>query len=121
MFCAEIFGRDDKTFTFSGTTVNNFKDVDKVLFVLKWPSHFVVVSSSEINHNMSVPEEKHYCAGIIQLIHGVEVRHFVNVDHIKYSKLLNCFSTFYEDFVNLHAGFLCVSAKSNAYYFVFFR
>jgi hypothetical protein len=70
---------------------------------------------------MSVSEEKHYGARIIQLIHGVEVRHFVYVDHVKDSKLLNCFSTFYKDFINLHAGFLCVSAKSNAYYFVFFR
>jgi len=64
---------------------------------------------------MSVPPKEHDCTRIVELIHGVEVRHFFYVHQINYSKKSNLFAYFEKSFVHLHALRIHISSKSNNY------
>lgn len=70
------FWRNYKTPPFPCSTVHNFNNVNELLLVVHGPVDLVVVSSTQINHDMLIPEEKHDSAWVIQLIHGIEIRDF---------------------------------------------
>lgn len=46
-----------------------------LLLVVEGPRDLVVVSGAEIDHDVLVSEKEHHGAGVVQLVHIVEVRH----------------------------------------------
>ncbi|PWA34507.1 hypothetical protein CTI12_AA618410 [Artemisia annua] len=54
-----IFGSNDQITTLPSSTVDCFKNVDELLFVLHFLVDLVVFTSTKINHDMFVPEEEH--------------------------------------------------------------
>lgn len=68
IFGTVVFWRNYKTSPFPGTTINSFNNVNHFLFVFQSPVDLVVVTSSQINHDMFVSEEKHDGARIVQFI-----------------------------------------------------
>lgn len=46
-----------------------------LLLVVKCPRYLVVVTGAEIDHDVLVSEEEHHRAGVIELVHIVEVGH----------------------------------------------
>ena len=43
------------------------------MLVVEGPGDFVIVSCAEINHDVLVSEKEHHGAGVVQLVHVVEV------------------------------------------------
>jgi len=69
--------------------VHNVDDVDELLLVIHGPVDFIVVASAKVNLDLLVAEEEHDGAGVIQLIHVVEVRHFGDIDKVDDSEVLH--------------------------------
>ena len=46
-----------------------------LLLVVEGPRDLVVVTRAEVDHDVLVAEEEHDGAGVVQLVHVVEVRH----------------------------------------------
>ena len=46
------------------------------------PVEVIVVTRSKITHHVFVPEEEHNGHGIVQLVHGLEVRNFIDVTDV---------------------------------------
>lgn len=82
VFCRIIFGGYDETTAFTGPSIYRLDDVDHFLFILNCPVDLVVVTCSQIYHNMLIPEEKHGSAGIVQLVPNKENE--FNIKHIKF-------------------------------------
>ncbi|KAJ0895683.1 hypothetical protein HanPSC8_Chr09g0403331 [Helianthus annuus] len=55
-----IFGCNYQPTSLPGPTVDSFNNVYELLFVLHGPVDLIVVTSTEINHDMFVPEKEHY-------------------------------------------------------------
>lgn len=47
----------------------------RLLLVVEGPGDLVVVTGAEIDHDVLVSEEEHHGAGVVQLVHVVEVGH----------------------------------------------
>ena len=83
-----IFGSDDETTSLPGSTVDGLNNVDELLLVLESPVDLVVVTGSEINHDVLVPEEEHHRGRVVELVHGVEIRHLRYVHQVYHRKVL---------------------------------
>ena len=59
VFCRIILWRHHQTSSFSCSSVNSFNNVYHLLLVLHRPVDLVVVTSSQINHDVFVPEKEH--------------------------------------------------------------
>lgn len=91
-----IFGTDHQTATFPRAAEDSLQNIDELLFILKNPvqlhkdvsdgyhemdeqcwsqSHLVIVTSAKVDHHVLIAEEEHDSAGIVQLIHDVEIGH----------------------------------------------
>lgn len=70
---AVILRTDYQTSALLCTPEHRLKDVDELLLVVQHPVQFVVVSGTEIAHDVFVAEEEHDCAGVVQLVHCVEI------------------------------------------------
>ena len=47
----------------------------RLLLVVERPGDLVVVARAQVDHDVLVAEEEHHRAGVVQLVHVVEVRH----------------------------------------------
>ena len=65
---------------------------------------------------MSVTEEKHDRAGIIEFIHSVEIGHLRDVYEVYSGKLTHLLSHLVQSFINLHAGGVPVVAEADDYH-----
>ena len=72
-----------------GATVDGLEDIDHLLLVEQLPIYLVIVSRSEITHHVFVSEEEHDCAGIVQLVHLVEVGHLFDVANVDDGEVLD--------------------------------
>jgi hypothetical protein len=59
------------------------------LLVLHGPVDLVVVACAQIDHDVLVAEEEHDGAGIVQLVHLVEVRHLGDVHQVDHTEVLH--------------------------------
>lgn len=84
-----ILGTNNQTEALSGSPKNHFNYVNHFLFVGQGPVDFVVVSSAQINHDVTIPKKEHSGAIVIKLIHLVKVLHLVYVHHVKNSEVFN--------------------------------
>ncbi len=73
VFGGIVLGRDDKTAALSCAAVDGLDDVDQLLLVLHRPVDLVVVAGAQIDHDVSVAEEEHDGARVVQFVHLVEV------------------------------------------------
>ena len=89
VLCRVVLRGDDKTLTFTCASIDDFEYVNQLLFIIQSPYHFIVVSSSEVDHDVSVSEEEHDRACVIQFVHCVEVGHLTDVDDVEYGKFLD--------------------------------
>lgn len=70
---AVILRTDHQASALLSAPEHRLKDVDELLLVVQHPVQFVVVSGAEIAHDVFVAEEEHDCAGVVQLVHCVEI------------------------------------------------
>ena len=68
---------------------------------------------------MSVTEEKHDCAGIIEFIHGVEVGHLRDVHEVYSGELTHLLCHLVQSFIDLHAGGVPVVAEADDHHSFF--
>ena len=54
-----IFGCHNKSFSLSGSPVNYFTDINKVLWLFEHPVDFIIVASAGIDHDMFVSVKEH--------------------------------------------------------------
>lgn len=116
-----IFGRYDKTTALRGSAVNSFNDVNQLLFVIHCPVYLVVITSSEINHDMFVTIEEHDGARIVQLVHLVEVRDLGDIYEVDDCEVLHFLCNRVEGLVHRHTLMVPVVAKANHDDTVLFR
>ena len=86
VLCRVVLRRYHKTTALARSRVHNLHDVDEFLFIVHGPVDLVVIARSQVNHDVLISEEKHYCARIIKLIHRVEIGNLVDVHTVKYGK-----------------------------------
>lgn len=60
---------------------------------------------------MFVAEEEHGRAGVVQLVHLVEIGHFGDIDQVNDGKVLDLFGDRVEEFVHLHAGWVPIGSE----------
>jgi len=109
-----IFGTDDQTLALACPSVNTFKNVNKFLFIFQSPCHLVVVSSAEVDHDVSVSKKEHHCHLVVQFVHCIEVWYLDNIDYIKNRKVLHHFSCFYKNLIHLHTQRVCIVTEADA-------
>ena len=119
MFGWVVFWRDNQPFPLSCSSVNHFKYIYHILLAGQRPVHLIVISCSKVNHNMSISEEKHSGARIIELIHCVEVWNLCYINKVNNCEVADFLCTFIQNFILLHAGWIPVMAKPNADYSIF--
>ena len=112
VFRRVVFRRNDKPAAFPRASIDGLNDVNHLEFVVKRPIDLIVVARAEIDHYVLVPEEKHDSTGVVELVHGVEIGHFRDVDHINRSKILHVLRNAAQHFVHLHARRVVVMAKA---------
>ena len=115
-----VLRRDDKTLSFTRSSVHNLQYVYQLLLVIQSPNHLIIVSSSEVYHDVSISEEEHDCARIIQFVHCVEVGHLRDVNDVEHGKFLDGLRALDEDLIILHACLVGIVTESDAHDSVFF-
>lgn len=128
MPCAIVLRADYQTSALLGAPEHSLKDVDELLLIVQHPVQFVVVSGTEIAHYVLVAEEEHDGAGVVQLVHGVEIRDLrllracsfsqlgssgetdlVNVTKVNGGEVLDAVGYLVEHFILSHAVLIAVS------------
>jgi len=84
-----ILGRDHETASFGSPSVYRFNYVDKLLLIIHGPVDLIVISSSQVNHDMLITIEKHDSARIIQLVHLIEIGDLSDVAQVYHRKVLD--------------------------------
>ena len=76
--CAATYRSSNLNNNSNNNNNNNNTYVTKVthlLLVVESPGDFVVVTCAEVDHDVLVAEKEHHGAGVVQLVHVVEVGH----------------------------------------------
>ena len=115
-----ILWGDDKTLSFTRSSIHNLQYIYQLLLVIQSPNHLIIVSCSEVYHDVSISEEEHDCACIIQFVHCVEVGHLRDVNDVEHCKFLDRFRTLDEDLIVLHTCLVGIVSESDADDSVFF-
>jgi hypothetical protein len=71
---------------------------------------------SEGGHNGAtypISEEKHHCTWVVELVHGVEVRHFGDVHEVHDCKVLHLVRDGRQRLVHLHARIVAIVAEAD--------
>lgn len=110
VFRGIVLGGDDQTPALASSTEDH-ANVDELLFIRHGPVDLVVVPCTQIDHDVLVAEEEHDSAGVVQLVHRVEVWHFRDVYEIYDSKVLHGFTRRRQHLVHLHARVVPVVTK----------
>jgi len=106
-----VFWWHNNTSSLDGAAVDSLNDVDHLLLVLQSPVDLVVVTRAQIDHDVLVPVEEHGGAGVIQLVHLVEVGHLRDVHQVANRKVLYLFGDLVQSLVHLHAFGVPIVAK----------
>ena len=75
-------GANNETPALLGAAVDGLDDVDQLLLVLKDPVELVVVAGTKIAEHVLVAPEEENGAGVVELVHAVEVGDLVDVAHV---------------------------------------
>ena len=82
VLCAVVFRRYDQPSPFPRSAINSFDYINHLLLVIECPIDLIVVTGTQVHHNVLVSEEEHHRAGIVQLVHGVEVWNLGDIDQV---------------------------------------
>lgn len=80
VFSGVVLGCNDQSLSLASPPVDDLEDVYELLLVLHGPIDLVVVTSAEIDHHVLVSEEEHERDGIVEFVHGVEVRNLRDIN-----------------------------------------
>lgn len=108
-----VLGADHETTAFLCASIDSFDDVDHLALVLQEPIQLVVVTRSKIAHHVLVPEEEHNGHRIVKLVHGLEIRYFIDITDVDDRKVLNSVGNLVENLVLCHAQWIGVASKSD--------
>ena len=128
-------GADYETSTLLGAAVDCLDNVDEFLLILKHPIQLVVVTSSEIAHDVLIAEEEHDGAGVVEFcftrqrccllsnkrfarrlirtIHLVKVGDLVDITDIDDGKALDLVGYLVEELILAHAVGVPVAAEAD--------
>ena len=67
----------------------------------------------KVTYHMFIPKKKHQRNRIIQLIHLLEIRHLIQITHIKHSKVFNSVGDAVQHFVLAHAVGVPVATEAD--------
>lgn len=70
---AVVLRADHQTSALLRSPVNRLDNVNEFLLILQHPVELVVVTGAEIAHHVLVAEEEEDGAGVVQLVHGIEI------------------------------------------------
>ena len=112
IFRGIIFWRHDQTSSFPRPPVHSLYNINEFLHILHCPVNLIVVTRSQINHNVLISVEEHTSAWIIQFIHFIEVRHVWYVHQVDNGKVFHLLRTLVKGFVHHHAGWVPVVTES---------
>lgn len=115
-----IFWRNDETSTFGRPPVDSLDNINEFLFVRYSPVDLIVVTRSQVDHDMFISVEEHECTIIVQFVHLVEIRNFRDVDQIENGKILDLFRDSIECLVHSHTFFIMVMAETDTDDTIFF-
>ena len=113
VLCGVVLGRHHNTPALDRAPVYGLYDVDHLLLVLQRPVDLVVVTRAQIDHDVLVPVEEHGGAGVVQLVHLVEVWHLSDVHQVAHSKVLHLLRDLVQGLVHLHALWVPVVAEAD--------
>ena len=104
---------DHQTSSLLGAAIDGLEDIDELLLVLQDPIELVVVAGSEIAHDVLVAEKEHDGAGVVQLVHLVEVGDLVDVADVDGGEALDLVGDLVEHLVLAHAVGVPVAAEAD--------
>lgn len=107
------FRANDQTPALLRAAVDGLNDVDHLLLVLEHPVELVVVAGAEVHHHVLVAEEEEDGAGVVQLVHGVEVGDLVDVANVNGGEVAHALLNPVEYFVLAHAVRVPVAAEAD--------
>jgi hypothetical protein len=110
-----VLGTDDQTAALLGALIDGLADVDELLLVLEDKVELVVVTGAQIDHHVLVAEEPHDGAGVVQLVHLVEVGHLVNVAQVDDAEILDALGDLVQHLVLSHAVGIPVAPEADAH------
>lgn len=89
-----ILGCNHKTSSLARSSVHCFDYIYKLLLVVENPVDLVVVSCSQVDHDMLVPEKEHHRTRIVQLVHCIKVGDFGDINEENHCEILDfvCYS-----------------------------
>ena len=98
---------DNEPLASSSAAVNGLHNVNKLLLIGQRPVDLIVVTGAQIDHHVLVSVEKHHRAGVVQLVHGYEVRNLLDVHQVDHRQVGDRVVDLEECLVHEDA-FLCV-------------
>ena len=107
------------------------------LLIIQSPVNLIVVTCSQIDHNMFITEEEHHSTWIIQFIHLVKIGYFCNINldlnlsikiiyiitstyQVNHCKIFNFFGNTIKNLVHLHTSRIPIMSKTNDYNTILF-
>lgn len=116
-----ILRADNQPSTFSRALIDRLNDINQLLFILQDPVQFIIIPRTKITHHMFIPEEEHDGDGVVQLIHLVEIRHFVDIAKIDDSEVFDLVSDSIENLILPHTIGVPIPTEANDDETVLFR
>jgi hypothetical protein len=115
-----VLRANDQTTTLLRALVDGLNNINQLLLILQDPVQLVVVTSSKIAHHVFVAEEEHDCHRVVELVHLLEVGHFVKIAEVDDGEVFDPLGDSVEDLVLSHTVRVAVSAKADDYEALFF-
>jgi hypothetical protein len=97
--CRIILWAYRQSFPFTRCLIRDLHDVNQLLLFCDCKINLIVVACAKVDLNMLVAPEKHDGTWIIELIHGVEIRHQGVIDSVDYGKVFNHIGNLVEVFI----------------------
>jgi hypothetical protein len=108
-----ILRTDHQTPPFLRPSIYRLQNIHQLALILQHPIQLIVISGTKITHHMLIAEEEHDRHGIVEFVHGLEVRHLVQVAEIDGREVLDTVGDFVQDFVLRHAVGVRVPAEAD--------
>jgi hypothetical protein len=93
--------------------IHRLQNIHQLALVLEHPVQLIVITRPKIAHHMLVTEEEHDGHRIVQFVHGLKVRHLVQVAQVDGRKVLDAVGDFVQDLVLRHAVGVAVAAEAD--------
>ncbi len=72
----------------------------------------IIITSSQIDHNVLIPVEEHRRARVVQLVHAVEIGYLVDVHQVNHGEVLDLLGYAEQDLVLDHADLVGIATEA---------